>query len=107
MHPATVPGIPQMPEGHRLKRSQTGRVDPRSIIEGMGTSSSSEPRAESRSGAESSERWRAFPEGHRLKRSATEKAKPTKTRPTTDERAPFYSSEARARSDEFIAGIGE
>jgi len=102
----TVPGIPQMPEGQRLKRSQTERVDPRPVAGEGGTSHSSEPRVESRSGTEGSERGRAFPEGHRLKRSMTERARPTKTRPTADERAPFYSSEARARSDEFIAKIG-
>ena len=102
----TVPGIPQMPEGQRLKRSQTERVDPRPVAGEGGASYSSESRVESRSGAEGSERGRAFPEGHRLKRSTTERARPTKTRPTADERAPFYSSEARARSDEFIAQIG-
>ena len=102
----TVPGIPQMPEGQRLKRSQTERVDPRPVSGEGGASYSSESRVESRSGAEGSERGRAFPEGHRLKRSTTERARPTKTRPTADERAPFYSSEARARSDEFIAQIG-
>ncbi|PUU79587.1 hypothetical protein B9Z19DRAFT_813272 [Tuber borchii] len=100
---ATVPGIPQMPEGQRLKRSQTERVDPRPVAGEAGASYSSESRVESRSGAEGTERGRAFPEGHRLKRSTTERARPTKTRPTADERAPFYSSEARARSDEFIA----
>ena len=103
---AAVPGIPQMPEGQRLKRSQTERVDPRPVSGEGGASYSSESRIESRSGAEGSERGRAFPEGHRLKRSTTERARPTKTRPTADERAPFYSSEARARSDEFIAQMG-
>ena len=103
---ATVPGIPQMPEGQRLKRSQTERVDPRPVSGEGGTSHSSEPRVESRSGTEGSERGRALPEGRGLKRSMTERARPTKTRPAADERAPFYSSEARARSDEFISKIG-